>query len=81
LTGGDACIFQPDVHLVFHEKFGSWHAWRFAIIFQDIELTVNDDLVKTSKINNITIPEHEIQKAKSLIKNLTFQKDTAQTWL
>ena len=40
LPGGDGqkCFFQNDVHLLFHEHYGNWHAWRFLFIFEKVEL-------------------------------------------
>ena len=36
---GAKCYFQNDVHLLFHEKYGNWHAWRFALVFENIFLS------------------------------------------
>jgi hypothetical protein len=35
---GTPCYFQKDIHFLFHIKYGSWHAWRFALLFNHIEL-------------------------------------------
>lgn len=35
---GDKCLFLKESNLLFHEKFGTWHAWRLVIIFKDIYL-------------------------------------------
>lgn len=35
---GANCCFQEDIHLLFHHIYGNWHAWRFALIFEDVEI-------------------------------------------
>lgn len=34
---GELCFYQPLIHLLFHEAYGNWHAWRFALIFERVE--------------------------------------------
>jgi hypothetical protein len=52
---------------VFHETFGSWHAWRFALIFDEVILKLNDDLVLKAPKKSISFPQEEVLKAKQMI--------------
>ena len=50
LHGGDGemCFYQPLIHLLFHEVYGNWHAWRFALVFEDIKWTISQGPSLTS---------------------------------
>ena len=30
---GSLCYFEKNMHLLHNAKFGTWHAWRFALVF------------------------------------------------
>jgi hypothetical protein len=66
---------------VFHEEFGSWHAWRFAIIFEQIELRASDSLCLQSVKPKISFDKSEVEKANALIAGLDYQSDTSHIWL
>lgn len=40
LSNGDGgkCFYQPLIHLLFHEEYGNWHTWRFALIFDNVTM-------------------------------------------
>lgn len=37
LGNGANCYFDKTANFLFHEKFGNWHAWRFALIFDSVD--------------------------------------------
>jgi hypothetical protein len=40
---GSRCYFHGQAGFLFHQKFGNWHAWRFALIFEDIDFEPSPD--------------------------------------
>ena len=40
---GSRCYYHDESCFLFHEKFGNWHAWRFALIFEDIDFEPSSD--------------------------------------
>ena len=92
---GAKCYFQNDVHLLFHEKYGNWHAWRFALVFENIFLsavpsdpTVKQYIAQQNLYKNqikLKISETEIFEANELTKQgqeaAEFNKDTSHIWL
>lgn len=85
---GADCFFEDEVHLLFHKKFGNWHAWRFALIFNNISMKSTNKLILNASKVDIQraelaklISQSEKDFVKTMTHNLDFGSDTSQVWL
>jgi len=84
---GSRCYFHGQAGFLFHQKFGNWHAWRFALIFEDIDFEPSPDAYQVNRAIENQIAQRilasEIQQMKVLSKNgkLEWSERTAHIWL
>ena len=84
---GAECGFSKEVQLLFHLHYGSWHAWRFALVFNQVELKATDAdwgrIRRWQAQMEKQIPCSEIEKSRALINNGTigFDREVAHLWL
>lgn len=84
---GAVCGLSKEVQLLFHLKYGSWHAWRFALVFNHVELKATqqdwDKVMKWQGQMEKLVLADEIEKSRALTKNGTigFDRQVAHLWL
>ena len=82
---GARCYYSPELMLMFNQVYGTWHAWRFALIFMDVEFQTSEaeeqlnDQIK-EEVKQMVDPA-DIQAYVDATRGLGYSGETALKWL